>query len=171
MICVENDPKRPRKPISYDGRSEIRLLCSRDRRVISGIVFMSVFSADIFRPFAQGASISSDLLTLRSAKCPVSASIREPAVAALDWGAGEGKPDMWWRTHREANPQARAGEACRCLVERLTEGLSGKRSVWGAERSQGDMQLAIGDADVACSGEQLMEQGSPLLIDTRVVRS
>ena len=33
------------------------------------------------------------------------------------------------------------------------------------------MQLAIGDADVACSGEQLMEQGSPLLIDTGVVRS
>ena len=57
------------------------------------------------------------------------------------------------------------------MVERLTEGLSGERSVWGAERSQGDMQLAIGDADVACSGEQLMEQGSPLLIDTGVVRS
>src|ERR1700675_5169420 len=39
-----------------------------------------------------------------------------------------------------------------------------------AERSQGDMQLAIADADVACTGEQLMQQGSPLLIDTGVVR-
>jgi hypothetical protein len=33
------------------------------------------------------------------------------------------------------------------------------------------MQLAIADADVACSGEQLMQQGSPLLLDTGVVRS
>ena len=33
------------------------------------------------------------------------------------------------------------------------------------------MQLAIADADVASSGEQLMQQGSPLLIDTGVVRS
>jgi hypothetical protein len=63
------------------------------------------------------------------------------------------------------------GEDCRCLVERLTEGLGGERSVWGADRSQGGMQLAIADADVACSGEQLMEQGSPLVIDTGVVRS
>src|SRR6516225_6424485 len=38
--------------------SEIRLLRSRDGRVLSGIVFMPVFSADIFRPFTQGASIS-----------------------------------------------------------------------------------------------------------------
>src|SRR3984893_19128843 len=91
--------------------------------------------------------------------------------AALDRRAGEGKPDTWWRTHREANPQARAGKDCRCLVERLTEGLGGERSVWGAERSQGDMQLAIGDADVACAGEQLMEQGSPLLIATGEARS
>ena len=33
------------------------------------------------------------------------------------------------------------------------------------------MQLATEDADVACRGEQLMEQGSPLLIGTGVVRS
>src|SRR5260370_39113826 len=38
-----------------------------------------------------------------------------------------------------------------------------------AERSQSDMQLAIADADVACSGEQLMQQGSPLLVGTGVV--
>jgi hypothetical protein len=30
--------------------------------------------------------------------------------------------------------------------------------------------LGVGDADVAGGGEQLMQQGSPLLIDTRVVR-
>ena len=53
------------------------------------------------------------------------------------------------------------------LVEHLTEGLGGVRPMRRAERSQGDMQLAIGDADVACGGEQLMQQGSPLLIDTR----
>src|SRR5260370_23725085 len=34
-----------------------------------------------------------------------------------------------------------------------------------------DMQLAIADADVACSGEQLMQQGSPLLVGTGVVGS
>ena len=33
------------------------------------------------------------------------------------------------------------------------------------------MQLTIGDADVAGSGEQLMQQGSPFLIGTGVVRS
>jgi hypothetical protein len=32
------------------------------------------------------------------------------------------------------------------------------------------MQLAIGDADVTCRGKQLMQQGSPLLIDAGVVR-
>src|SRR5215471_7665706 len=41
-----------------------------------------------------------------------------------------------------------------------------RRAEWG----QGDIQLAIGDADVACGGKQLMQQGSPLLIDTGVVR-
>ena len=33
------------------------------------------------------------------------------------------------------------------------------------------MQLAVADADVAGSGEQLVQQGSPLLIGTGVVRS
>ena len=32
------------------------------------------------------------------------------------------------------------------------------------------MQLAVADADVAGSGEQLVQQGSPLLIGTGVVR-
>src|SRR5258707_11188578 len=73
--------------------------------------------------------------------------------------------------HCEPNPQAGAGEDCRRLIEHLTEGVGGVRSMRRAERSQGDMQLAIGDADVACSGEQLMQQGSPLLIDAGVVRS
>ena len=41
----------------------------------------------------------------------------------------------------------------------------------GAERGQSNIQLFVGDANVACSSEQLMEQGSPLLIDTGVVRS
>ena len=67
--------------------------------------------------------------------------------------------------------RTRRREPGKIVAERLTEGFGGERSVWGAERSQGDMQLAIGDVDVACSGEQLMEQGSPLLIDTGVVRS
>jgi hypothetical protein len=33
------------------------------------------------------------------------------------------------------------------------------------------MKFAVGDANVACRGEQLMEQGSPLLIDAGIVRS
>src|SRR6266542_559987 len=33
------------------------------------------------------------------------------------------------------------------------------------------MQLAVADADVACGSEQLMQQGSSLLIDAGIVRS
>ena len=33
------------------------------------------------------------------------------------------------------------------------------------------MQLVIADADIAGSGEQLMQQGSPLLLDAGVVRA
>jgi len=91
--------------------------------------------------------------------------------AALDPRAGEGKPDTRWRTHCKAHAQARAGEECRRLVEHLTESLGGARSMWRTERSQGDVQLAIADADVAGSGEQLMQQSSALLIGTGVVRS
>ena len=91
--------------------------------------------------------------------------------AALDRRAREGKPDTRWRTHCKANAQTRAGEECRCLVEHLTESLGGARAMWRTERSQGDVQLAIADADVAGSGEQLMQQGSPFLIGTGVVRS
>src|SRR5215471_16958096 len=90
--------------------------------------------------------------------------------AALDRRAGEGKADPPRRTHCEADPQARTGEDCCRLVEDHTERLGGVRAMWGAERSQGDIKLAIGHADVAGGGEQLMQQGSPLLIDTRVVR-
>jgi hypothetical protein len=50
------------------------------------------------------------------------------------------------------------------LVEHRAEGLGGARSMRRAERSQGDVQLTIGDADVAGSNEQLMQQGSPFLI-------
>ena len=41
----------------------------------------------------------------------------------------------------------------------------------GTERGQGDIQLFVGDVNVACGGEQLMEQGSALLIDPGVVSS
>jgi hypothetical protein len=90
--------------------------------------------------------------------------------AALDRRAGEGKPAPSRRMHCEADPQARTQEDCCCLVEDPTERLSSVRAMWGAERSQGDVELAIGDANVAGSGEQLMQQGPSLLIDTRVVR-
>ena len=56
------------------------------------------------------------------------------------------------------------------FVEDRTESLSSERAMRRAERSQGDIELAIGEADVSCGGEQLMQQSSPLLIDTRVVR-
>jgi len=89
---------------------------------------------------------------------------------APSWRAWEGKPDTWRRAHGEPHPQARAGEDGGCLVEYLAEGLGGSGSMRRAKRSQGDMQLAIADADVASGGEQLMQQGSPLLIGTGVVR-
>ena len=88
-----------------------------------------------------------------------------------DRRAREGKPDTRWRTQCEANPQTRSGEECRRLVEHLAESLGGARAMRRAERSQGDVQLAIADADVAGSGKQLMQQGSPFLIGTGVVRS
>jgi len=70
-----------------------------------------------------------------------------------------------------ADAQARAGEGRRGVVEHVTENLRGVRSMRRAERSQRDMQLAIGDADVTRGGEEFMQQGSPFLIDTDVVRS
>jgi hypothetical protein len=86
--------------------------------------------------------------------------------AALDRRAWESKPDAPRRA--QANPQARTGEDCRRLVEDLAESLSGLRSMRRAERSH--IERAIGEADVACSGKQLMQKGSPLLIDAGVVR-
>lgn len=73
--------------------------------------------------------------------------------ADLDRRAWEGKTDTRWRTHGEAHPQARAGEDSRGLVEHFAEGLGGAGSMRRAERSQGDMQLAIGDADITCGGK------------------
>jgi hypothetical protein len=39
------------------------------------------------------------------------------------------------------------------LVEHLAEGLGGAGSMRRAERSQGEMKLAIGNADIACGGK------------------
>ena len=90
--------------------------------------------------------------------------------AALDRRTGEGKPETGCLTHCEPHPQARAREdGCR-LVEHLTESLCGARSMRRAERSEGDTQLAIADANVARSGEQFMQQGSSFLIDPGIVR-
>jgi hypothetical protein len=83
-----------------------------------------------------------------------------PSVAVLRFyrQVGEGKPDAPRRTHCKTHPQARAGEDCRRCVEHLTECLGGLRAMRGAERTQGDTELAIGDADVASGREQLMQQ-------------
>jgi hypothetical protein len=48
--------------------------------------------------------------------------------------------------------------------------LGGERAMRRTERRQRDLQLAIGDADVTCRGEQLVQQGSPLVIDAGIVR-
>jgi hypothetical protein len=82
---------------------------------------------------------------------------------------GEGQPDAWWRAHREADAQARAREDRRRLIEGLAEDLGRMRSMRRAKRIQGDVQLAVGDADIAGGGEQLMQQGSSLLIGAGVV--
>jgi hypothetical protein len=55
----------------------------------------------------------------------------------------------------------RTGEDCCRFVEDLAECLGGLRSMRRAEWSQNDIELAIGDADIACDGEQLMQQGLP----------
>ena len=90
---------------------------------------------------------------------------------ALSWRPWEGEPDTGRLTHCESHVQARTGEDHGCLVDYLAEGLGGAGSMWRAEWSQGDMQLMVADADVAGGGEQLMQQGSPLVISTGVVRS
>src|SRR5215469_17073950 len=84
--------------------------------------------------------------------------------ATLDRRAGESKPDTPRRTHCEANAQAGSWEDGRRLVEELTERVGGVRAMGRAERSQGEIELAVGDMDVAHGGEQLMQQGSTLLI-------
>ena len=61
------------------------------------------------------------------------------------------------RTQRASDPQARTGEECCRLVEDHTERLGSERAMWGADRSQGDIELAIGDADVAGGDGQLMQ--------------
>ncbi len=59
---------------------------------------------------------------------------------------GKASPITWWRTHRKVHAQARAREdRCR-LIKAFTEGLGGARSMRRAEGSQGDMQLAVGEA-------------------------
>jgi hypothetical protein len=88
-------------------------------------------------------------------------STSRPARLAM-----KGPFDPYKRSFRRKQTQ----ECCR-LIKHLAQGLGSAGSMRRAERSQGDMQLAIGDADVARSGEQLMQQGSPLLVDTVVVRS
>jgi hypothetical protein len=71
----------------------------------------------------------------------------------------------------EPNSRWRAGESPgRSSPFGLTEGLGGARSMRRTERSQGDVQLAIANADIARGGEQLMQQGSSLLIDPSIVR-
>ena len=72
---------------------------------------------------------------------------------ALDRRAGEGKPAPPRRMHCEADPQARTWKDCCRLVEDHTERLGSVRAMRGAERSQGNIELAIGDADVASGGE------------------
>jgi hypothetical protein len=81
---------------------------------------------------------------------------------ALSWRAWEGKPDTGRLTHCESHAQARIREDSGCLVDYLAEGLGGAGSMWRAEWSQGDIQLTIADTDFSCTGEQLVQQGSPL---------
>ena len=109
----------------------------------------------------------------RASRSPMAGSASSCAQPVLAWRSCSSSRRLGNRGNGRGGAalDRRAGEDCRCLVEHLTEGLGGVRSMRLAERSQGDMQLAIGDTDVACNGEQLMEQGSPLLIDTGVVRS
>src|SRR5262245_19487122 len=85
--------------------------------------------------------------------------------------AREGEPDTGWWTHCEAHAQARAREDHRGLIEDLAQSLGGACTMRRAERGQGDTQLGIGDLDVACSGEQLMQESSSLLLDTGIMRS
>lgn len=84
--------------------------------------------------------------------------------------ARESKADARRRTHSEANAQRRAREHRCGLVEKLAEGLHGARSMRGTERRQGDLQIALGNLDVAGGGEDLVQQRSAFLLGTQVVR-
>ena len=65
---------------------------------------------------------------------------------------------------RTENRIRRREPDCRGFIESFTESLGGLGSMWRAQRSQGDIEFGVGDTDVAFGGEQLMEQGLPLLI-------
>ena len=75
---------------------------------------------------------------------------------------------MW--AYGEAHPEAGAWEDGFGLVEDVAQGLGGAGSMRRAERRQCDGQLAIGDGNVAGSGEELMQEGSALLLGAQVVR-
>ncbi len=106
-------------------------------------------------------------------KCPVWPPIKEPGrppCGQLGRRAGEGEPDTGSRTQGEAQARTRAGENRRGLVEPFAECLGGAGSMRRAERGQGEMQVAVADVDIAGNGEQLMQQGSPFLLGTGIVR-
>ena len=88
------------------------------------------------------------------------APVRQPRQllfgAALARRAWKGKADTARRLDRKSHPQGRAGKDCHCRVEDVAQSLGGERAMRRAERRQRDLQLAIGDADVTCRGEQLM---------------
>jgi hypothetical protein len=59
--------------------------------------------------------------------------------------------------HGEAHAQPGAGEGRFGFVEDFAQCLGGACSVRGAERRQRDLQLTVGDVEVACGRTQLVQ--------------
>ena len=81
--------------------------------------------------------------------------------------SGESQADARRRMYGKANAQARAREHRGSPVEKLAHRMRGACSMRGAERRQGDLQLAIADFDVAGGGKEFVQKRSAFLFGAR----
>src|ERR1019366_5870735 len=92
------------------------------------------------------------------------AQVAEAAAGTvLGWAGEPGKTRPMHGGGRTAKRMRRRelGKVVALLVEEFAEGLRGARSMRRAERSQRDVQLGVGDANVARGGDPLSVPAPP----------
>ena len=83
--------------------------------------------------------------------------------------SGEGEADAGWWMDSEPQPEFGTRESGGSVVEQLAQGFCGEGAMGGAEWSQGEAQLVVGDLKVGGCAEQLVQQRSALLTGAGVV--